>query len=238
MPGLIQMKRRAIYYDTETTGIRPDQDRIVEIAAYDPHQDLSFVSLVNPGIPIPKEAEAIHGITNEMVQEAPSFAEVANKFLEFCAGSCALIAHNNDAFDRLFLHHELHRVSLGLPAEWIFIDSLKWARRYRPDLPKHSLQFLREVFEVPPNQAHRALDDVMTLHQVFSALVDDLDMDTIHRLLHEKKVLRQMPFGKHQGKPLDQVPRSYVAWLKESGALDKQENKELVYSFEKLGFLR
>jgi len=229
-------ERRAIYFDTETTGIRPDKDRIIEIAAYDAHLDTTYSSLINPQIPIPEEASRIHGITDEMVGEAPTFAEVAKQFTHFCSGEVALIAHNNDAFDRPFLHHELHRAGQGMPDNWLFIDSLKWSRRYRSDLPKHSLQFLRETFEIEANQAHRAMDDVVILYKVFSQMIGDLDMYTIHKLLTERRLLRHMPFGKHQGKPLDQVPKSYVRWLKESGALDKKNNDELVYSFEKLGF--
>lgn len=232
------MTRRAIYYDTETTGVKPAEDRIVEIAAFDPETQESFVRLVNPGMPIPEEAARVHGISDEMVQDQPGFDQVGREFLEFCNGPCALIAHNNDAFDKLFLHHELHRIGFGMPNQWIFIDSLKWSRRYRSDLPKHNLQFLREAFGIAANQAHRALDDVMVLYEVFHQMIDDLDMDTVHKLLHEKRVLRHMPFGKHQGKPLDQVPKSYLFWLKDSGALDKKGNEELLYSLEKLGIVK
>ncbi|MBM3192489.1 MAG: DNA polymerase III subunit epsilon, partial [Chlamydiae bacterium] len=62
------MVKRPIYYDTETTGVKSDKDRIVEIAAYDPYEEKTFVSLVNPGIPIPLEASQIHHITDDMVQ--------------------------------------------------------------------------------------------------------------------------------------------------------------------------
>ena len=48
-------KPRPIYYDTETTGIRNDKDRIIELAAYDPIENRTFCHLINPGMPIPKE---------------------------------------------------------------------------------------------------------------------------------------------------------------------------------------
>ena len=50
-------------------------------------------------------------------------------------------------------------------------------------------------------------------------------------------VTRAMPFGKHQGKPLGQVPRDYVQWLLSSGALDKPDNQQLREAFDALGFL-
>lgn len=230
------MSLRAIYYDTETTGIKADRDRIIEIAAYDPVLNRSFEKLVNPGCLIPAEATAIHHITDEMVANAPSFAHIGAEFVEFCSGEVVLIAHNNDNFDVHFLRHEFERHRLPMP-EWKFLDSLKWARRYRPDLPRHTLQFLREIYGIPSNNAHRALDDVIVLHQLFSHMIDDLLIEEVYELLNRPRVLQHMPFGKHQGQPLDQVPRTYIQWLASSGALDKPENQELKTLFLKMGLL-
>lgn len=231
------MTARPIFYDTETTGVRSEQDRIIEIAAYDPVNDRSFCQLVNPGIPIPPEATAIHQITNQMVAEAPRFAQVAEKFLEFCSGSVILLAHNNDAFDLHFLRHEFQRNQLTLPSAWRFIDTLKWSRRYRPDLPRHTLQNLREHYGIPANNAHRALDDVIVLHQVFNRMVDDLTIEQVYALLNRSRKIQHMPFGKHQGTPLQQIPRDYLSWLSASGSLDKPENQELRVSLQQLGLL-
>jgi DNA polymerase-3 subunit epsilon len=227
------MPSRPIYYDTETTGTRSDKDRIVEIAAFDPALNRTFCYLVNPGIPIPPEATAVHNITDEMVREAPTFKEVGQLFIDFCAGETVLIAHNNDAFDKLFLEQEYKRAGLEIP-KWLFIDSLKWSRKYRTDLPKHTLQHLREAFGIPANQAHRALDDVIVLHEVFSRMIDDLSMETVLELLSQSSKLTHMPFGKHQGKLLSEVPKDYIRWLQENGALDKPENKELRNAFTSL----
>ncbi|GAB4191482.1 MAG: DUF3820 family protein [Simkaniaceae bacterium] len=228
------MPKRPIYYDTETTGTKPGKDRIVEIAAYDPYADRSFVEFVNPQMPIPPESSAIHNITDDMVQDAPAFDVIGKRFIEFCSGDVVLIAHNNDAFDKIFLEEECKRSGLDIP-DWPYIDTLKWARKYRTDLPRHSLQHLREVFGIPPNNAHRALDDVMILHEVFSRLIDDLSMETILELLNQgPPILRTMPFGKHRGKPLSEVPKSYIGWLKEKGVLEKPENELLRQSLEKL----
>jgi len=230
------MSLRPIYYDTETTGVKPDRDRIVEIAAYDAFQDRRFSTFVNPGCPIPPDATAIHHITDEMVAQAPSFAAAGAAFIEFCHGDVVLIAHNNDAFDAPFLRMEFGRHGLEMPS-WKFLDSLKWARRYRPDLPRHTLQFLREIYGISANQAHRALDDVVVLHQLFQAFIGDLPMEEVYGLLTLSRPVQHMPFGKHQGQPLSQIPSSYVKWLSTSGALDKPENEELKASFHRLGLL-
>lgn len=227
---------KPIYYDTETTGVKPGKDRIIEIAAFDPTDDRRFCMFTDPECPIPAESTAISQITDEMVKGAPLIKEALNAFVEFCSGEIVLIAHNNDAFDKPFLEAEFIRASLPMP-KWIFIDSLKWARKYRNDLPRHSLQFLREVYAIKANQAHRALDDVMVLHQIFSRMVDDLEMKTILSLLTQTSQVQRMPFGKHSGKLLAEIPKDYVKWLAREGALDKKENAGLKETFEKLGYL-
>lgn len=225
-----------IYYDTETTGVKPGKDRIVEIAAYDPIRDRKFCTFTNPECLIPPDATAISGITDEMVKDAPRIKEALSAFLEFCAGEVVLIAHNNDAFDKLFLESEFERAGLTMP-KWPFIDSLKWARKYRNDLPRHGLQVLREVYGIEANQAHRALDDCIVLHQVFSRMIDNLDMKMILSLLSQSPKAQRMPFGKHAGKLLTEVPKDYIKWLAREGALDKKENAELKKTFENLGYL-
>ena len=230
---------RPIYYDTETTGVKPGKDRIIEIAAFDPAEDRKFCMFTNPGCPIPPDSTAISGITDEMVKGAPPIQEALQAFTNFCTGEFVLIAHNNDAFDKLFLDAEFQRAGLSMP-NWIFIDSLKWSRKYRRDLPKHSLQFLREVYGIESNQAHRALDDVYVLHQVFSRMIDDLEMRTILSLLSQTPPasdLQKMPFGKHAGKLLTEIPKEYAKGLAREGALDKKENAPLKEAFEKLGYL-
>ena len=230
---------RAIYYDTETTGVKPDKDRIIEIAAFDPVDNRSFCKFVNPGMPIPAESIKICGITDEMVKDADSFSIVGKEFFDFCGQDAVLIAHNNDSFDKNFLLYESRRSGLILP-NFNYIDTLKWARKYRPDLPKHPLQYLRELYGIESNQAHRALDDVMVLYKLFSLMIEDLPIEEVHNLIYNQpanQAIRQMPFGKHRGEPLESLPKHYLKWLGQSGAFEKPENEELKKSLEKLGLL-
>lgn len=236
MYHIVFFMKRPIYYDTETTGIRSEKDKIIELAAYDPIEKRSFCTFINPQMPIPREASAIHHITDDMVAIAPTFEEAGKSFRDFCPKNTVLIAHNNDSFDKLFIEAEYKRSNLELPI-WEYLDSLKWARRYRPDLPRHSLQHLREIYGIAANNAHRALDDVMVLFEIFSKMTDDLSIEMILELVSKPKGITRMPWGKHQGKPLDQIPKDYIIWLSTSGAFDKPQNKELKESLEKIGVL-
>ncbi|OGN62152.1 MAG: DNA polymerase III subunit epsilon [Chlamydiae bacterium RIFCSPHIGHO2_12_FULL_49_11] len=228
------MAPRAIYYDTETTGVKADKDRIIEIAFYDATLQKKYCTFIDPKMPIPPESSQISGITDAMVRGAPAFHEVIDAMLEFCSGDAYLIAHNNDAFDFFFLQEEFKRTERQLP-EYKYIDTLKWARRYRPDLPKHSLQYLREVYQVGERTAHRALDDVMVLFEIFTHMIGDLPIMTAYELLYSRSFLiRYMPFGKYKGKPLEEIPKHYLKWLMESGALDKQGNQDLKASLAKI----
>ncbi len=230
------MPLRPIFYDTETTGISADSERIIEIAAYDPERDRTMCQFVNPGRSIPPDSTAIHHITDEMVKDAPPWADIGQQFIEFCEGETVLIAHNNDGFDVHFLRQEYGRNNMEMPA-WKFLDSLKWARRYRPDLPNHKLQFLREIYGIVANQAHRALDDVKVLAEVFYAMVDDLTIDQIYELMYKPRIIKHMPFGKHRGVALQDLPKDYLIWLTGTGALDKPENASLKMTLAQLGLI-
>ena len=151
-------------FDFETTGMSPVRDRVVELAALRIDADGSesaFHSLVNPGCRIPPGVTAVHHITDDMVAEAPRFADVARDFLEFAEES-TLVAHNA-MFDLGFLQEGLARCGLPL---WRgkTLDSLKLARRCFPDLASYRLQQLRRELQLdddPDNaQAHRAGADV------------------------------------------------------------------------------
>ncbi len=231
------MGKRPIYYDTETTGLNSQSDRIIEIAAFDPIKNKTFNELVNPNMPIPKESSDICNITDDMVKDAKTFDIIGKQFIEFCGPDTVLVAHNNDSFDKPFLEAEFKRVNLKMPS-WSFVDSLKWARKYRPDLPKHALQYLREIYNIEANQAHRALNDVIILQKVFEKMIDDLDIETVSKLLYEQDdLIEYMPFGKHQGKKLLDIPKSYIRWLEDSQVFEKPQNANLKKSFEKLNLL-
>lgn len=108
-----------VVFDLETTG--PDRltDRIVEVAALKVSPDGSvatFETRVNPGVKIPREATAVHGITDADVAECPSFAEVAPRLAAFLEG-CDLAGYNLRGFDIPLLLRELERVKAPFSVE-------------------------------------------------------------------------------------------------------------------------
>lgn len=117
----LRLERPLVFFDTETTGTDPRQDRIVEFAAVKLHPDgrrETMRTLINPKEPIPRESSAIHGITDEAVRDAPTFAEVAADILKFIDG-CDLAGYNVVKFDVPLLRKELERIDIRLEEEGV-----------------------------------------------------------------------------------------------------------------------
>ena len=69
-------------------------------------------------------------------------------------------------------------------------------------------------------------------------MTDDLPIDKVLELMNKPQQQNRMPFGKHAGKKLEDVPKSYLSWLRDNGAFDKQENHELRDRLQELGRLK
>ncbi len=103
------------FFDLETTGVDISKDRIVEIAILKLLPDGTqnkMVWRINPECPIPAEATAVHGITNEMVADAPTFKQRASEIYNFIKG-CDLAGFNSDRFDLPLLVEELLRAEVN-----------------------------------------------------------------------------------------------------------------------------
>lgn len=147
-----------VVVDVETTGGNARSNRVTEIGAVRVRGETileEWTTLVNPGTRIPRRIVALTGITDEMVAEAPPFAEIAETFLDF-AGPRVFVGHRV-AFDYGFLRAECERAGreLHLPT----LCTVASMRRFFPGLPSYSLSGLSTHFEVPLDNHHRALDD-------------------------------------------------------------------------------
>lgn len=164
---------RHVILDLETTGLSPRWGhRIIEIGAVVVEAGVvvgEFSSLIDPGIPIPPVTQAIHGITDEMLEGQPRADEVLPRFRDFMGGS-VLVAHNA-AFDVRFLRHEFARLKLALPNPHVCTLELSRSRLAR--LPDYTLEtiYLHLFPEAGLHrQNHRALDDARMTAKIWLKL--------------------------------------------------------------------
>jgi DNA polymerase III subunit epsilon len=113
---MLTLTKPIAFIDLETTGVSLSTDRIVEIAIIKILPDQSRVTkrkIINPQMPIPQGATDVHGITNEMVKDAPTFKQVANEVKVFIDG-CDLGGYNSNRFDIPILMEEFLRAGLDV----------------------------------------------------------------------------------------------------------------------------
>ncbi|OVE75402.1 hypothetical protein BVX97_04855 [bacterium E08(2017)] len=155
-----------VVFDTETTGWGKDTGRVIEIGC------VKFINgqaaarkswLINPGLPITRDSQRVHGISDEMVKDCPLFKEVYPKFTAFTKGSI-LMAHNA-SFDIGFIANEVERNELELPNN-IVLDTLRLSRKWFPDLKSHSLSKMVIELNIPSGQMHRGLADAECTKEV------------------------------------------------------------------------
>ena len=110
----LKLNKPLCFFDLETTGVNIVNDRIVEISVIKVNpsgKEDSKTWLINPGIPIPNVVSAIHGITDEMVKNEPSFKDYANEIYDFIK-HCDLAGFNSNKFDIPLLAEELLRAEI------------------------------------------------------------------------------------------------------------------------------
>ncbi|NOY89229.1 MAG: WYL domain-containing protein [FCB group bacterium] len=158
-----------VAFDTETTGMWAPINQLVEIAAVKfklvDSQKEEFQSLVNPEREIPQDVIEIHGITNEMVKNAPTLKSILTQFRDFCGNDSILIAHNAP-FDISFIGNSLNRLGLK-GGKNLILDTVDIYRRFFPDLRSYSLQNLIKHFHIAQEQQHRALSDALMVVLLF-----------------------------------------------------------------------
>jgi len=164
-----------VVVDIEATGAKMPPNRIMELGAYRIRGRKivdKFLTLVNPEISIPRFVVALTGITNEMVKQAPLFAEVAPRWLEFVQDA-VLIAHNAP-FDTSFLNHEISRVYPGHRMVNPHLCTVLLSRRTVPGLTNYRLDTVADHFSIPIFDRHRAGSDALATAEVFLKILDRL----------------------------------------------------------------
>ena len=227
---------RVIAFDTETTGLRPfEGDRVIEFGAVELHVNSEMVVtrvkhhqfMINPEMPIPREASRVSGITDDMVSGAPTFSQLA-KTIRTLMQDAILIAHNF-GFDMAFIRKELEQCDMKWPRTRAEVDTLPLSQRMMPELRSHKLENVAEKLSVPLDNAHRASHDAEACGRVFVELAkrfqapSDLEEmvdwavavglppDTGHLTVGDLGVAT-FQFGPHKGQTVEQHP-DYLQWM-------------------------
>lgn len=170
---IIHHLRRKLYnfvvVDTETTGLDKNA-KIIQLSAIRYEHDKpveTFNEYINPEIlPLPEKITTITGIDNQMLQHAPKFKEISNKFMEF-VGTLPWIGHNINSFDIPRL------VNNGLPLNEVStIDTLNLARK-KLHMSHYGLEDLKHYYGIQ-NKSHNSLEDCKTNAIVYQHLRDDI----------------------------------------------------------------
>jgi DNA polymerase-3 subunit epsilon len=229
----LQLKRPLAVIDLETTGINTGTDKIVEIAIVKIMPDETRQvkrKLLNPEMPISKASSDIHGITNEMVKDAPTFRQVANEIKQFLE-NCDIAGYNSNKFDIPVLVEEFLRIGIDFKFESRkLVDVQKIFYQMEPRTLSAAYKFYCNKELV---NAHSAEADVMATWEVLDSQIERYpqlgnSIESILKVIGEEEIVdfaRRMivqegkivfNFGKHKGKCVEEVfrmERSYYDWM-------------------------
>ncbi len=229
----LQLSRPLAFIDLETTGVNISLDRIVEIAIVkispDGTQQVKR-KLINPLMPIPASSSAVHGITDEMVKDAPSFKQVANEVKQFI-DNCDLGGYNSNRFDIPMLIEEFLRAGLEfnidgrklVDVQKVFhmMEQRTLSAAYKFYCQKtldgaHSAEVdATATWEVLEAQVEKYPQIGNTVESIVKFTGEDDIVDFARRFVKENGV-EVFNFGKHKGKPVTQVLKEepqYYDWM-------------------------
>lgn len=195
-----------IVLDVETTGLDYTKEKMVEFAGLRLENGKikdEFQTLINPEQHIRKSSMAVHGITEEMVKDAPTEAEIMPKILEFI-GDYPIVAHNA-IFDYSYINEASKRTT-GKPITNPMIDSQAMFKEVYPDLESCGMEALMNKFHVEFSERHRAMADAMGLALSYPAL----------KKLYKKKYAWQM-------KQIENVEYLFERFLRIQGAVSTMQ---------------
>ncbi|MGF3113939.1 PolC-type DNA polymerase III [Facklamia sp. P12937] len=178
-----------VVFDVETTGLSSVYDRMIELAAVKMHKGNvidTFEAFINPGHPLSSFTTELTGITDAMLEDAPSEKEVIDKFLAFTQDTI-LVAHNA-SFDMGFINQAYVRHGIAMNNLPV-IDTLALSRLVNPNIKGHRLNNLAKRYGVTLEQHHRAIYDSETTGHILFKLLEQANEQyqmTHHNLLNKE----------------------------------------------------
>ena len=230
----LNLKRPIVFFDLETTGVDTSKDRIVEISMIKimpDGEEITRTRKLNPTIPIPPEATAVHGITDDDVKDEPTFQQVAKSLAQFIQG-CDFGGFNSNRFDLPVLVEEFLRAGVDVDLKrrkFIDVQNIFHKKEQRTLVAAYKFYCDRDL-----NDAHSAEADTRATYEVLKAQIeryDDLENDVdflaeysqrgkaadyAGYVLYNEKEEEVFGFGKHRGRLVSEVFRtepSYYAWM-------------------------
>ena len=230
----LQLQRPIAFIDLETTGINLSTDRIVEVAIIKILQDGTRQvkrKLINPEMPIPAVTTEIHGITNEMVKDAPTFKQAGNELKQFIE-NCDLGGYNSNRFDIPMLMEEFLRAGMDVDlslrkmvdVQHIFYTmeprTLTAAYKYYCEkelVNAHSAEAdVDATIDVLMAQLNRYPQLGNTVESILGLIGEEKIVDYARRFLFDTKGIEVFNFGKHKGRPVVDVLKAepqYYDWM-------------------------
>ena len=232
-PMRIQLTRPLVFVDLETTGIDFTKDRIVQLCAMKVQADGTEevkTTLINPGIPIPAEATAVHNIRDLDVQSAPYFRQLAKSLRVYLDG-CDIAGFNSNRFDLPMLVEEFARCGIEFPDDSTRLVDVQtiFHRKEERTLSAAYRFYCNKSLE----GAHDAEADVRATAEIFqcqlerySDIGDSIDdiheycsrgtlVDYPRRLARDEQGKVVFNFGKHKGIPVLEKT-DYAQWMLEA----------------------
>jgi DNA polymerase III subunit epsilon len=231
---MLQLKRPIAFIDLETTGVSLSTDRIVEIAIIKLLPDGSRQvkrKLINPQMPIPKASSDIHGITDDMVKDAPTFKQAGNEIKVFI-DNCDMAGYNSNRFDIPILMEEFLRVGLEVDLskrKMVDVQHIFYTMEPRTLTAAYKFFCEKELVD-----AHSAEADVNATIDVFLAQLnryknlgnsvesvlevigEDKIVDYARRFSFDDKGVEVFNFGKFKGRSVADVLKAepqYYDWM-------------------------
>lgn len=230
----LNLKRPIVFLDLETTGVDPAKDRIVEISLVKVHpngDEEIKTRRINPGMPIPAGASAIHGIYDDDIKDEPHFEQIAKSLASYIEG-CDLGGYNSNKFDIPVLAEEFLRAGVDIDLKkrrFVDVQNIFHKKEQRTLVAAYKFYCGKEL-----EGAHSAEADTLATYEVLKSQLDryddlenDIDFlasyteqnscaDYAGRILYNDKGEEVFGFGKHRGRKVEDVFReepSYYAWM-------------------------
>jgi DNA polymerase-3 subunit epsilon len=256
----LNLKRPMVFFDLETTGTNIATDRIVEISVVKVMPDgeeITRTRRINPEMPIPAEATAVHHITDEDVKDCPTFRQVAKSLCEFMVG-CDFCGFNSNRFDIPLLAEEFLRAGVD-------VDLMK--RKFVDvQVIYHKLEqrTLSAAYKFYCNKnledAHTAEADTRATYEVLKAQLDcyqdvlenDIEflsnyschtknVDFAGRIVYNEQGVEVFNFGKYKGMSVSEVLKrdlGYYGWIMQGDFTLNTKNELTKIRLRETGMLK